>query len=243
ESEDCLLPETSPCDDSEECTLLDQCDGDGVCTGTPAELIPLAQGGCDDGDPCTADSCLEGGSCDHVDDCPGVPVINEVDYDQPGTDTMEFVEVLNPGPSAVALDLFRLELVNGADGTIYGTFSLDQGLPSRRLDAGKRLVIGSVGVIAALPAGTRSIPLGTVTIQNGAPDGLRIVRKTGSVFVDGVHYEGTMPTVGEGGTAPTDSGTGALGLSRCPDGGDTNNNAVDFLLLPPTPGMVNAPCP
>ena len=43
-------------------------------------------------------------------------VINEVDYDQPGTDTAEFVELKNTGSSAVDLGELTLELVNGSSG-------------------------------------------------------------------------------------------------------------------------------
>ncbi|MGA9534211.1 MAG: hypothetical protein WBR18_15950, partial [Anaerolineales bacterium] len=42
-------------------------------------------------------------------------VINEVDYDQPGTDMAEFVEIKNTGESAVDLSLATLVLVNGSN--------------------------------------------------------------------------------------------------------------------------------
>ena len=40
-------------------------------------------------------------------------VINEIDYDQPGTDSAEFVEIYNAGGNAVSLDGLTLEFVNG----------------------------------------------------------------------------------------------------------------------------------
>jgi len=42
-------------------------------------------------------------------------VINEVDYDQPGTDLAEFVEIYNSGASPVSLQDISLVLPNGAD--------------------------------------------------------------------------------------------------------------------------------
>jgi len=39
-------------------------------------------------------------------------VINEVDYDQVGTDTAEFIEVYNSGSQAIDLSTLALVLVN-----------------------------------------------------------------------------------------------------------------------------------
>ena len=49
----------------------------------------------------------------------GQLVINEVDYDQPGTDTAEFIELKNMGTDTVELSDFTLELVNGSGGAVY----------------------------------------------------------------------------------------------------------------------------
>ena len=62
------------CDDGKICTWTDVCDANGACTGTPAA--------CDDGKPCTADSCdpvkgcvasqsPDGAGCDDGDACTG----------------------------------------------------------------------------------------------------------------------------------------------------------------------------
>ena len=39
-------------------------------------------------------------------------VMNEIDYDQPGTDSGEFIELLNNGASAVSLNGYTIRLVN-----------------------------------------------------------------------------------------------------------------------------------
>ena len=40
-------------------------------------------------------------------------VINEIDYDQPGTDRAEFIELFNAGSSAISLDNYTIDLING----------------------------------------------------------------------------------------------------------------------------------
>ncbi len=52
-------------------------------------------------------------------------VINEIDADQTGTDTAEFVELYNGGTEAVVLDDAVLVLMNGSDDASYGAFDLD----------------------------------------------------------------------------------------------------------------------
>jgi hypothetical protein len=43
-------------------------------------------------------------------------VINQVDYDQAGTDASEFLELKNGSGAAINLDAYRVELVNGTGG-------------------------------------------------------------------------------------------------------------------------------
>src|SRR5918997_5568786 len=49
-------------------------------------------------------------------------VINEIDYDQPSTDTAEFIELKNVSGAAIDLDPYTLRLVNGANNAVYLTF-------------------------------------------------------------------------------------------------------------------------
>ena len=161
--------------------------------------------------------------------------INEVDYDQPGSDTLEFIEIVNAGTTPATLSEYTLELVNGAAGNpVYGTIAL--GAAGATLAPGQRLVVGDQLIIATTPAGVLTVSLGANSIQNG-PDGLRIVRA--GVTLDAMSYEGVVPTANEGGaSAGTDTGQGSL--SRCPDGADTDVNADDFIKTDtPTPGLPN----
>src|SRR5689334_15461514 len=51
-------------------------------------------------------------------------VINEIDYDQVGTDDAEFVEIFNPSTNAIALAGLELVLVNGFNDTAYRKIDL-----------------------------------------------------------------------------------------------------------------------
>jgi len=64
-------------------------------------------------------------------------VINEIDYDQPGTDNNEFIELKNTGDSAIDLSNFTIELYNESLTSVYRTITL----PSALLAAGDYYVI------------------------------------------------------------------------------------------------------
>ena len=59
-------------------------------------------------------------------------VINEVDADQTGTDSAEFVELFDGGAGNTALDGLVLVLYNGSDDASYLAFDLD-GRPAARI--------------------------------------------------------------------------------------------------------------
>jgi len=165
-------------------------------------------------------------------------VINEIDYDQPGTDTAEFVEIRNNGASAVSLNGWTLELVNGNGGgaAIYTTITLpDVSLPG-----------GDFFVVCANAATVANCDLdaspNTDFIQNGAPDAVGL-RFNGNL-IDAVSYEGNtgapyVEVSGVGLEDPGTTGSDNRGLSRCPDGHDTNVNNVDLVLSAITPGSAN----
>lgn len=51
-------------------------------------------------------------------------VINEIDYDQAGTDTAEFIELFNTGVSTVSLDNYSIMLINGTNSSSYRNIDL-----------------------------------------------------------------------------------------------------------------------
>jgi endonuclease I len=164
-------------------------------------------------------------------------VINEVDYDQPSTDTTEYVEIYNAGTGAADLTNVVLEFWNGSDGTIYKSTALAAAGPT--LPSGGYLVLKASTVSAAPGALTLNFANATDNIQNGAPDGLRLLN--GALVVDALSYEGVISGVTEGPSgAGTDASTSTQCLARLPNGADTNVNSADFAVSTTlTPGAAN----
>ncbi len=163
-------------------------------------------------------------------------VINEIDYDQPGTDAAEFVELKNAGAVPVDLGNYSIELVNGSGGgaAIYNTIAL----PPTTLSP------GAYFVVCANPANTANCNLDaspdTDFIQNGAPDAVALL--LGTQIVDVVSYEGNTaaPYTEGSGSGLADASSGPFqGISRFPDGVDSDTNNVDLSLRCITPGDEN----
>ena len=162
-------------------------------------------------------------------------VINEVDYDQPGSDAAEFIEIFNAGASAVSLDGLALQLINGSSASIYDTIDL----PAAILGAGEFFVV--CGDAANTPNCDLDTTPDTNLIQNGSPDAIALVQ--GTTIIDVISYEGSVaaPYVeGTGTSAADDSSSDFLGLSRIPDGADSDSNDADFSLRCITPGETNS---
>lgn len=160
-------------------------------------------------------------------------VINEVDYDQAGTDTAEFIELRNNGSAPADLNGLAVVLVNGSNDTIYTTINLPAAM----------LAPGDYFVICANASNTPNCDLDvspdTNLIQNGAPDAVAIVQ--GTTVIDALSYEGSVapPYVEGAGTTAEDGNTDFFGLSRYPDGSDTDDNDTDFSGRCITPGEAN----
>ncbi|CAM3264996.1 hypothetical protein G4177_00380 [Corallococcus sp. ZKHCc1 1396] len=138
-------------------------------------------------------------------------VINEVDYDNVGTDNQgaEFVEIHNRGTAAVDLSDVLLLFVNGNAGPTapraeYLRFALSDtkdaaGQPATSLPAGGYLIAAPQPFFdtVTLPAGTlrliiKSTEAGTPNtdvIQNGFGDGVGLVQNATGVLLDSVFYE------------------------------------------------------
>ncbi len=113
---------------------------------------------------------------------PGPTVlINEVDADNPGTDTLEFVELYDGGAGSTPLDGLVVVLYNGSSDTSYGAFDLD----GFSTDASGYFVLGD----AALPG--VDLVIGTSdTIQNGA-DAVALYMDNGPSFPNGTAVTAT----------------------------------------------------
>jgi predicted extracellular nuclease len=176
--------------------------------------------------------------CPLVDD-PTALKINEFDYDQVGTDDAEYVELKNVSNHVINLDHYVLELVNGDLGgaSVYSSFDL----PDFSLAANDYFVVCANN--ATVPNCDLDITPDTNLIQNGAPDAIGL-RLNGNL-VDAVSYEGDAGAPYTEGTGSSFSDTNTdvgIGLSRCDDGVDTDNNSANFQLRNITPGATND-CP
>lgn len=163
-------------------------------------------------------------------------VINEIDYDQAGTDTAEFIEIYNAGTAAVNLDPYTIELVNGNAGgaSVYQTIDL----PAVSLPAGGFYVVCANA--ATVPHCNLDVSPDTNLIQNGNPDAVAL--RNGTTLVDTVSYGGDTgaPYTEGSGSGLFDSTAPYVGISRFPNGTDTNVNNADFSQRCITPGAANA---
>ena len=180
----------------------------------------------------------------------GKLVINEIDYDQPGTDSAEFLEIYNGTSAAVSLADLAVVFVNGSNSTEYDRVSLAS---ATSLPAGGYLVIAPTTV--TVDPGAKVIAF-TGQIQNGGttPDGVALVNTATKQVLDALCYDGAMTSVTiTGFTSPVslvegtalattvvDSSTQAGSLARLPNGADTNNASSDWKLTTTlTPGKAN----
>ena len=165
----------------------------------------------------------------------GELVINEVESNQPGSDSSEFIELYNASGRSLNLADYRLEMINGSSDETYRTVELSE--IAGNLDAGQFLVLANAGV--AVAPGAISGVLPSNGLQNGSPDGVRIISNLNGETIDSMSYgQGTIAGVTEGMSSENDVGDGTL--ARCTDGADTDNNSVDFTLTQTaTPGSSN----
>jgi len=238
---DCGGPACGGCGLGLGCGQDDDCGsgicGPGLCVATSCENFK--QDGLETGIDC-------GGGCPA---CVG-PILNEVDYDQDGADSAEFVELYNPGPAPIALAGLQLVLVNGANKSPYTTVELG---PAGVLAPGGFLVVRSPGLAVAPGALTLDFALAVGNIQNGSPDGIAVIDALQPALLDALSYEGAItdaniPPLGvvslvEGVATPAlDEGVGQVSMIRLPDGLDTDHAFNDWQLSgTPTPGAPNLP--
>ncbi|HNR55729.1 MAG TPA: lamin tail domain-containing protein [Flavobacteriales bacterium] len=165
-------------------------------------------------------------------------VINEVDYDQIGTDNAEYLEIKNIGTTAFPLQYLSVVMINGNNGGA-AEYRTIQSASWPALEPGGYFVICANQSLtvncdhAATPA--------TNLIQNGSPDAIALIWTPDSSIIDMLSYGGDVPgyTEGTGTTAEDTNEQDGLSLSRWPDGSDTDDNDADFVIGCPTPGEAN----
>ena len=158
-------------------------------------------------------------------------IINEVDYDQPGVDQAEFIELFNSNDQTIGLDGYTLSLINGRNNKVYDSFGLSG------------WQIAGNGYFVLCGDSTQTINCdwdlspNTGLIQNGAPDAIALYFE--GILVDSLSYEGRVkdiPTEGPGGDIMDSSTLGYMGLSRFMGG---TSHFITFSQACITPGSAN----
>jgi Lamin Tail Domain len=159
-------------------------------------------------------------------------IINEIDYDQVGADTAEFIELFNNGSDTVALDGYSIQLINGADGSTY-----------RNIDLGG-FSLGASDYFVVCDDTTKvancNFDFSTTSgwLQNGAPDAIALSDSVG--IIDSISYEGQLQPYTEGNVLSIeDSNNFTVSIARIPNGFDSNDNLADFQQGCITPGTAN----
>ncbi|HMX41314.1 MAG TPA: hypothetical protein PKD78_13340, partial [Saprospiraceae bacterium] len=158
---------------------------------------------------------------------PSVIFINEIHYDNTGTDVGEFVEVA--GTAGLNLANYALVLYNGNGGVTYDTIPM-------------------TGLIDNEGTGFGAVSFDATGIQNGSPDGLALVALPAYTVLQFLSYEGPFtatngPAMGMMSTniPVQEDGTNAVGTSVQLTG--TGQQAANFSWVGPlsaTPGTLNA---
>ena len=256
----------SPCDfvcGDAAITRLEVCD-DGINDGSYGSCLPdclsfaprcgdgilqADQGEeCDDSNTSSLDGCDE--LC-RLEATGTTVVLNEVDYDQLGTDSASFVEIYNGTSAAVSLANLAVVLVDGGSGAEYARFELSAAGPS--LAPEQFLVVSNANVVVPSDA-IRLVPAGVANadfIQNGAPDGVALIDTATGRVLDAFCYEGPLSAVSIAGIVgaislvemtafpSADTNDNSSALARVPNGIDTNDAGSDWAVRAPSPGAAN----
>jgi hypothetical protein len=169
-------------------------------------------------------------------------IINEIDYDNIGTDSIEMVELLNVTSGSLSLAGLKVALVNGATNATYQTIDLGS---VGSLDAGQYLVLTSASTLGVSTTAKRIDPQWTQDqIQNGPMDGLAVFDSVTLTVLDALAYEGPITaailpgfaapvSLVEGTALPAtneDSNDAIRTICRFPNGVDTNDAATDWTM-------------
>ncbi len=121
--------------------------------------------------------------------------INEIHYDNDGTDSGEKIEIVIVDVSSYTLNNFRIDLYNGSDGATYAN------------ETGSNFTLGNTSGNATI------YTWAYVGIQNGAPDGVAL--SYNGTLIQFLSYEGSFDATNgtANGTTSTDIGVSEAGTS------------------------------
>lgn len=205
---------SSACMTNADCPPGTVCNG-GVCGGTPSCMTDAE---------CPAGYSCQNGVCSIT--CH--PVINEVQVDGPGGTGDEFIELYNP--CMLPWDLTNFKVLYRSAGGVTDVPIAN--LSGFIMGPSSFFVLASSGYTGPGPI-EFVFPANQLSSNGG---GLGLYNNNG-VLVDSVGYGAVMNIYVEGSPAPAPFP--GQSISRMPNGVDTNNNAVDFMVTPPTPHLFN----
>ncbi|MGV6853299.1 MAG: lamin tail domain-containing protein [bacterium] len=180
-------------------------------------------------------------------------IINEVDADTAGTDTLEFIELYDGGTGNTALDGLVVVLFNGNGDTAYNAFDLD-GLST---NASGYFVIGNAAVAnvdLVIPDNTLQNGADAVALYSGNdtdfPNGTAV---TTTGLIDALVYDTAdgddagllvLLNPGEPQVDERANGDGSNHSNqRCPNGTGGARNTSTYTAALATPGTENCPVP
>jgi hypothetical protein len=159
--------------------------------------------------------------------------INEIHYDNAGTDADEFIEIILENPGGYTLSNFSIVLYNGNNGGSYDTKTLDQ------------YTVGAT--VGNFKFYWFNYTAASASIQNGAPDGLALAYNGTVITGQFLSYEGTLTAIDGPAVGMTSVDIGVSESSTTPAGyslqlsgnGTTYSAFVWEPEAPATPGNLN----
>lgn len=162
--------------------------------------------------------------------CEPVLLLNEIQTAGSNGPDDEFIEIFNASDCPAQLDQYKLAYRSSAATTDHGVSW--SGAPGQRIEPWHLFIVAGPGFPG--PAGA-IFPSGMALGANGG--GLAIRRADESIL-DQVGWGDADNGFIDITAAPAPAQDQAIG--RIPDGQDTDDNATDFVIVTPTPGLANA---
>jgi hypothetical protein len=160
--------------------------------------------------------------------------VNELMTGVTGAATDEYVEIVNTGTAAADLSGWKLVYRSAAGTSDVVLATIPDGIT---LAAGAFYLFGGAGYVSG-PAADQSYSISIAATGGGVG-----IRDAGGALVDSVGWGTATNVLVEGTTAAAPATSAAPGTStgRIPDGDDTNDNSVDFVIdETPTPKASNS---
>jgi len=163
--------------------------------------------------------------------CEPILILNEIQTSGSEGPDDEFVELFNASDCPAMLEQYVLAYRSSSATTDHGVSW--SGAPGQSIEPWHLFILAGPGFPG--PAGA-IFPSGMALGANGG--GLAIRKAVDKSIVDQVGWGDADNGFVDVAAAPAPAQNEAIG--RIPDGQDTDDNAVDFVVVTPTPGLANA---